>query len=139
MYDLVYFDHPSLTTTSKEVEFGEDVADLIERMFMIVQEHDALGLAANQVGIATRVIVCNVRGQRFELINPEIIKANFGRSKLKEGCLSFPEIIAKKVRWNRIVVRGFDKNWNKREFRLKGLAARCVQHEIDHLNGINIA
>jgi len=139
MYRIVTGNHKTLTQISTEVEHGEDCSNLIDKMKELMIDNSGIGLAANQVDVAKRVIVMVSGNTVIELINPEITRQYFGKSKGLEGCLSFPNKLAKMYRWNRVNVKGFDRDWNLIELKLKGLAARCVQHEIDHLNGINIA
>lgn len=97
-----------------------------------------VGLSANQVGELKRIIVIHADGFKQVIINPVIIKTYGGKSTQKEGCLSSPGLQVVKVRFKQIIVEGFDENWKPIKRKLKGLAARCVQHEIDHLNGVTI-
>lgn len=85
-----------------------------------------------------RVIVIQTKGFRQVLINPVITGGYGGKSKQKEGCLSFPRLLVQKIRNKQITVEGFNEYWKPVTRKLKGDAARCVQHEIDHLNGITI-
>lgn len=132
---------PELSAVAHEVPFGDDVSGLIAGMWQAVRDSkiEAAGLAANQIGILRRVIVINAAGLVIEIINPEIVKRSLGKVKSTEGCLSFP---GKKVIMTRdklITVTGFDANWNPILLKLRGLAGMCVQHEVDHLNGVTIA
>lgn len=141
MFVLVNKTDPALTTVSREVDFGQDRRDLIDDMFRIMATNTvkAIGLAANQVGVTERVIVVNCRGFRTEFINPEITKKRGGLKTSIEGCLSFPGVKVKRQRHNIIVVEGYEVDWNKIKYKVNGLIAFVVQHEIDHLNGITIA
>lgn len=130
--------HSALSTVSAPVEQGEDVTDLIGLMWSIMTEKRGAGLAANQLGETKRVIVVHANGFRQEFINPVIIKAYGGRTLNREGCLSYPGMVVKVMRHKQIIVEGFDRNWKPVRRKLKGFAAYCVQHEVDHLNGITI-
>lgn len=141
-FELVKNSHPVLLAHAMYVPQGENVNQLINRMRCVMLAGDrsgpGLGLAANQVDVLKRVIVLAVDGFHKNIINPEITRWFGGRSGLKEGCLSFPGLLVMKVRHNQIVVEGFNENWNPVRYKLKGMAARVVQHEVDHLNGITI-
>ena len=104
---------------------------------ILVSENDAVGLAANQVGVDAAVCVINVVSP-VVLINPRIT-AKFGKSFFQEACLSFPGDYVLTERWTDIIVvadnhvRGLNFSFNK-----SALECVCVQHEIDHLNGITM-
>ena len=104
---------------------------------ILINEKDAVGLAANQVGVDAAVCVINVV-KPVVLINPKIT-AKFGKSFFQEACLSFPGDYVLTERWTNIMVvadnhvRGIDFSFEK-----SALECVCVQHEIDHLNGITM-
>jgi peptide deformylase len=103
-------------------------------------------LATVQVGVTKRIIVMDVgkkRGEEEEevkdpifLVNPEIIRASDEKSVYEEGCLSIPDFYAEVERPARVIVRYLDRTGAMRELDADGLLATCVQHEIDHLNGV---
>ena len=134
---LVHSNHPALRTVSQDVPRGENVNPLICVMWSII-ERGGIGLAANQVGELKRVIVVDTNGYRQAFINPVITKRYGGRVTSREDCLSFPGKTAKKIRYKRIIVEGFTPDWEPITRKLKGIAAICVQHEVDHLNGVTI-
>jgi len=108
------------------------------RLLEILKENkDGVGLAANQVGVNTSVCVVNVT-QPIILINPRLV-GQFGKSFFQEACLSFPGDYVITERWTNIVV---DTLNHKRQlifsFEKNPLECVCVQHEIDHLNGITM-
>ena len=109
-----------------------------ERLLEILKENkDGVGLAANQVGIDSAVCVVNVT-RPIILINPMIV-GKFGKSFFQEGCLSFPGDYVITERWTDIVVS--DWNSNKQSifsFEKNALECVCIQHEIDHLNGVTM-
>ena len=108
------------------------------RLLDILSEQDnAVGLAANQVGIDSAVCVIKV-SKPIVLINPKII-GKFGKSFFQEGCLSFKGDYVLTERWTDIVVTA-DNHKNQLFFSFKdnALECVCVQHEIDHLNGVTM-
>jgi peptide deformylase len=113
----------------------DDIRQLIEDMLETMDAARGIGLAANQVGIAKRVAVVDVDGDRFALVNPRIIESE-GRDVAEEGCLSIPDIYADVTRPDRIVVEALDANGIPYRKEATGLKARAIQHEIDHLDGI---
>lgn len=106
------------------------VADMFETMYAA----EGIGLAAPQVGRSERVFVMDVDEDPLAMINPEIIERE-GSERAEEGCLSIPEIFGDVDRATRIVARATDLDGNQFEVELTDLAARCVQHELDHLDG----
>lgn len=141
-YKLVKDGHHALTSYAKRVSEDDDVGDLIKAMREIMLKGDirspGVGLAANQVGELKRIIVLAAGGFQKTIINPEITRWYGGEAGDREGCLSFPGLNVMKVRHRQIVVEGVDEARNPVRYNLKGFAARVVQHEIDHLNGITI-
>jgi peptide deformylase len=129
---------PALSEIAQPVPFGEEIGAIIEDMFQTMRQFGGIGLAANQVDVLKRVIVVNAAGFKQAFINPVIVRRQNGEQTAKEGCLSFPGLQVIKIRAMQIVVEGFDQNWRPVRFKLRGLAARVVQHEIDHLDGITI-
>ena len=128
-----------LHQTAKEVEMNADISWLIDDMWASMYKYRGIGLAANQIGELHRVIVVHANGLKMGIINPAITKRYGGKVSSKEGCLSFPMRQVPMIRDKQIVVEGFDESWNPIKRKLKGLAAYCVQHEVDHLDGITIA
>jgi peptide deformylase len=116
------------------------VRDLIPRMFATMYQAPGIGLAAPQVGQSLRLIVIDLvpddKRQPHSLINPEIVAASEELATREEGCLSLPGQYADITRPARIKVRYLDEAGVKREMQADGLLAACLQHEIDHLDGI---
>jgi peptide deformylase len=112
----------------------EDLRSLVADMFETMYAAEGIGLAAPQVGRKERVFVMDVDENPLTMINPEIIERE-GTERAEEGCLSIPEIFGDVDRATRIVVRATDLDGNQLEVELTELAARCVQHELDHLDG----
>lgn len=135
---LRYRNDPVLHTVAAEIPKGEPVDLLIDVMWQTMYQHRGVGLAAPQIGESVRAIVVDANGFKQEFINPVIIKSYGGKATSREGCLSFPGEVVPKVRYRQIIVEGFTKEWQPIRRKLKGLAAYCVQHEVDHLEGVTI-
>jgi peptide deformylase len=118
----------------------DEVAALIPSMFATMYKAPGIGLAAPQVGRHLRVITVDVAPNDvpapLALINPEIISASAETVVQQEGCLSVPEQYAEVTRPARVKLRYLDEHWARREIEAEGLLAACLQHEIDHLNGV---
>jgi len=109
------------------------VKDMLETMYLT----DGVGLSANQVGVSKEVAVMNPTGKKEDeliLINPVIVKKS-GTAKMEEGCLSMPGISAEVKRAVAIEVKFLDLKGKPVRLKLKGLPARIIQHELDHLSG----
>jgi len=135
---ILQHNEPELSAVAEEVAEGEDVSFVIGEMLRIMRELGGIGLAANQIGELKRIIVIRVGSFKQTIINPVLTLGKGGKSTAKEECLSYPSLSILKVRNKKLIVRGFDENWKPVKFKLKALAARCVQHEVDHLDGITI-
>ena len=127
---------PVLRQRSAEVaEVDDDLRSVIDQMFETMDASRGVGLAANQVGLARRVAVIDADGQRFAMVNPVIVEAE-GRATAEEGCLSIPDIYGDVTRAERVVLEALDREGKPFRLEAGGLAARAIQHEIDHLDGI---
>lgn len=118
-----------------------DIRRLMDDMLETMYAAPGVGLAAPQIGVLQRVIVADVARsgeppQPMRMANPEIIEASNGRSVFEEGCLSLPEHFAEVKRPERVRVRYLDHENEVREHELDGFLATCIQHEMDHLDGI---
>lgn len=121
-------------------DIDEDIKALIERMAETMYEAPGIGLAANQVGVLRQVIVYDVtpkeEGRNLSvLINPEIVLAE-GNIAFEEACLSVVDFSAEVNRYSRVKVWGIDQEGDPVDIEAEGLLAVCLQHEIDHLNGV---
>lgn len=118
----------------------DSIRRLIDDMFETMYAAPGIGLAAPQVGVLQRVIVVDVaqEGERqpLALVNPEVIWAGEEKRLYNEGCLSLPEHYADVERFTAIKVRFLDRDNEIREMKAEGLLAVCIQHEIDHLQGV---
>lgn len=120
--------------TEPVAEVTDGIRSLISDMFDTMHAAEGIGLAAPQVGRRERVAVIDVDGAQYALINPEIVERE-GSARGEEGCLSIPEIFGEVERAARVVVRALDANGDPVEVEGNELLARCMQHEIDHLDG----
>jgi peptide deformylase len=128
----------------KSAKVNDLTAHQLQRLFLDMAEtmevKDGLGLAAPQVGQLLRIIVVkpNPKEETLILINPEIKKISRKKDILTEGCLSLPGIEAPVERAVKITVQALNTKGQKIKIRAKGLLARVIQHEVDHLEGILI-
>ena len=133
---------PVLKAKAKPVEIIDGgTRRLLDDMLETMYEAPGIGLSANQVGVLQRVIVLDVaradeKPHPFKMVNPEVLWRSEELSTYNEGCLSLPEQYADITRPARIKFRFLDENGHRHEREAEGLLATCVQHEIDHLDGI---
>lgn len=115
---------------------GKDIAYYAISLAETLGSIGGLGLSANQVGMKHKICAVNMGDKIWILINPEVIWSSEETSEFKEGCLSFPGLYLKLNRPKSIKVKFQAVNGQYIEQQFDGLTATCVQHEIDHLNGI---
>ena len=132
---------PFLRQVSQEVEKVDDeIRKLMDDMLETMYAAPGIGLAAIQVGIPKRVIVIDLSKESEKkplyFVNPKIIVKSKNNSTYEEGCLSVPGQFAEVDRPEQCHVRYLDYNGQKKELKAEGLLATCIQHEIDHLEGI---
>lgn len=138
---------PVLKTISTPVDVvDDDLRAFISDMFETMYAAPGIGLAAIQVGVPKRVLVIDLQEKEDEegnavrnprvFINPEILEESEEASVYNEGCLSVPEQYADVVRPAAVKARWLDEQGNTHEEELDGLLATCLQHEMDHLEGI---
>ncbi|MBA16318.1 MAG: peptide deformylase [Sphingomonas sp.] len=138
---------PRLKTISTPVETVDDgVRKLIEDMFETMYAAPGIGLAAIQVGVPKRIVVMDLQEEEDEdgkpireprvFINPEILDPAEDMSVYNEGCLSVPDQYAEIERPARCRVKWLDENGSAHDELFEGLLATCIQHEMDHLEGI---
>ena len=128
-----------LKTIAKPVTvFDQKLQEFANNMLITMYEAPGIGLAATQVDEHIRLVVIDIseeKNQPFCLINPKIIQKE-GVQTHEEGCLSVPGIYAKVKRASTVEVEYFNKKGEKKKMQADELLAVCIQHEIDHLNGI---
>ncbi|MCW9710750.1 peptide deformylase [Avibacterium sp. 21-586] len=138
---LIYPDERLKNVASPVEKFDDELHTLIDNMFETMYHEQGIGLAATQIDVHQRLIVIDIKGNkenRIVLINPEIIESS-GETGIEEGCLSLPGMNGFVPRKEKLKVRALDKNGNDFILNADGLLAICIQHEIDHLNGIVFA
>lgn len=136
---ILRYPDPRLHTVAAPVKEVDDrLRQLIDDMLETMYEAEGVGLAATQVDVHERVIVMDTSEERDEprvLINPELIAVSEEMVIGDEGCLSVPTIYDAVQRHAKVTVRALDRNGQPYEMAVEGLAAVCVQHEMDHLMG----
>ena len=120
-------------------EIDQPLQKLIDDMIETMYAAPGVGLAANQVGVARRLMVIDLSvgkrpGECHVFINPEIVDSE-GEVTEEEGCLSIPDFVEIVTRPEKVKLRYLDRNGKEREMWGEGLMARAMCHEIDHLNG----
>lgn len=141
---LVYIGDPALTTKAEPITtIDASTRRIADQMLEIMRKHRGIGLAANQVGLLVRMFVCEVpegvrRGKPQVHINPRIVRTSGSIETAAEGCLSHPGVSVEVTRPSIVTMESTDLDGNTREHLASGLLARCWQHEIDHLDGVNI-
>ena len=127
---------PVLRTPADEVRaFDRELAALVRDLEETVDLPGRAGMAAPQIGVSARVFSYNIDGVIGHLVNPTIAELSEETQDGDEGCLSLPGIWAPTVRAMHAVVEGFDVHGAPLRLEGEGLMARCLQHEVDHLDG----
>jgi len=139
MYQLVEEASKVLRQPPLEFDFEnppEDPKEIEKNMSEAMDKFGGLGLSANQVGLPYRMFVMRTQDGTQAFFNPELTKVSQETDLLKEGCLSFPDIYLMIKRSKVVEMKYQDADGEEHITTLDGIGARCVQHEIDHLNGI---
>lgn len=127
---------PLLRKISKPVKnINERITILLDDMVETMYKANGIGLAAPQVGILRRAITVDVGNGVYKMINPEILEEKGSQVDI-EGCLSVPNFNGTVERPSEIRVKYLDENGEEHTIEAQGLFARCICHEVDHLNGI---
>ena len=141
-FSILITPHPALRAKARRVDAAdaEAVRALVPRMFQTMYQAPGIGLAAPQIGVNLRVAVVDLMaGEKPEpmtLINPQIVAVSDEWATREEGCLSVPGQYADVSRPARVTVRYQDAEAAIRQIEADGLLAACLQHELDHLNGV---
>jgi peptide deformylase len=147
---IIEIPDPLLREQSAPVEaITEDISRLIRDMFETMYEAPGIGLAAVQVAVPRRLLVIDLQEPEegadedaepvkrpHVFINPEIVHRSDARKIYNEGCLSIPEQYAEVERPDIVTARWLDEKGQQREGEFSGLMSVCLQHEVDHLNGV---
>ncbi len=142
--EIIEYPDPRLRQKCEPAKKVDDrIRDLLNDMAETMYDAPGVGLAAAQVGIKERLIVVDVGEDEesgrvpklYKLVNPEIIESS-GKIEYEEGCLSIPGPKEVVKRPGEVIVEALDENGKKITIEAEGLLAVCLQHEIDHLNGV---
>lgn len=132
---IVTYGNEVLRTKAENVErFDDNIRELIEEMYKIMEENRGLGLAAPQIGVPKRIFVYDNEEGPHALVNPRLIRG-LGEQVSIESCLSIPGLQGEVKRYESVTVEGLNENGKKVRIRAQGLLARVFQHEMDHLDG----
>lgn len=142
------FPHPALHEVCEPVEVGDrSISRISKQMLKEMYRSDGVGLAGPQVGLLKRIVVIDTQyvtedenGKMMKknplvMINPEIVDHSEEQVDATEGCLSLPGLSLNVKRWEWVKVKCLDADYNETEHVGDGLFGRCMQHEIDHLDG----
>ena len=141
LLEIKKFGCPTLRRKAQPVEaVTEEVQKLVDDMFETMYAAEGIGLAAPQIGVSRRVVVLDVSPsdpavETMVLINPELARGE-GEVVGEEGCLSLPGVVGDVKRWAQVHVNALDRDGNVVRGVMTDIAARAVQHEVDHLNGV---
>lgn len=139
LLDVLIFPDEQLRTIAQPVtEFNEELQQFIDDMFETMYKEEGIGLAATQVNVHKRVITMDIEGDKANqivLINPEIVESS-GETGIEEGCLSVPGFRGLVPRKEKVTVKALNRQGEEFTLNADGLLAICIQHEIDHLNGV---
>lgn len=144
---IVAYGHPNLRKVSEEIDKDyEGLNELIENMFETMYQSEGVGLAAPQVNRNIRLFIVDaspfekdnpeLRDFRKVFINPIITEETGTEWEFAEGCLSIPDIREEVIRKPRVRIEYYDRDFNFHDETYEGMAARIIQHEYDHLEGV---
>lgn len=137
--EIVCYPDERLRTIAEPVtKFDNELQQFIDDMFDTMYHDHGIGLAATQVNIHKRVITIDIEGDKINkivLINPEILSSS-GETGIEEGCLSIPGCRGFVPRKEKVTVKALDRHGQEFILEADELLAICIQHEIDHLNGV---
>ncbi len=152
LQNIILLPDTRLRQVSEPVGMVDDsVRKLMDDMLETMYDAPGIGLAAIQIAVAKRIVVCDVSPRASEeeaegnapaerepifLVNPEVTWVSDEKSVYEEGCLSIPEFYAEVERPARVKVGFLNRAGERQEIETDGLLATCLQHEIDHLNGV---
>lgn len=145
IYNIIWIPDPVLKEIAQPVDTVDDaVRAQMDGMLTAMYDAPGIGLAANQVGLLNRVLVMDLSKrdavdapkEAICMANPEIIWESEDRSAMEEGCLSIPDQFGDVERPADVRVKYLDYDGKEQELEATGLLSHCVQHEIDHLNGV---
>jgi len=138
---IVKIPDPILRQVAQPVtDITDGVRQLLDDMAATMYDAPGIGLAAPQINVGSRLVVIDCGKddvpELYKMINPEIISLSEERAVLEEGCLSIPDQTAEVERPAEVTIRFLDENGAAQTLTADGLLAACIQHEIDHLDGV---
>jgi peptide deformylase len=146
IYSIVAYGDPALRSQTEEIKKNGsiDVKKLTEEMFETMHKASGIGLAAPQIGKSLRLFIIDASPMEDEkypdfkkaFINPEILEESGEEWDFEEGCLSIPGVREEVTRFEKLTIRYFDEDWKEHIESFDGIAARIIQHEYDHLEGV---
>lgn len=146
IYPIIAYGDPVLRKVAQDIpnDGSVDVKKLSEDMFETMYNAQGVGLAGPQIGLSSRIFVVdaepmdeeNLQGFKKVFINAEILEEEGEEWGIEEGCLSIPDIRGEVERKPTITIKYFDENWEEHTDTFDGMAARVIQHEYDHIEGV---
>ena len=144
---IYVYGSPVLRKVARPVEQNEEGLDeFIDNLWDTMYQSDGIGLASPQVGKSVRIFVIDgtpleeddpsLKDFKVTFINPEILDRHGDDKTYEEGCLSIPKLREEIVRPEKVRIRYYDRDFNQHEEEYSGIAARIIQHEYDHLQGV---
>ncbi len=135
---IILGDNPLLRKKSQKVEDfkSPEISTLIKQMVKTMRLNNGAGLSAIQVGVTLRLFVIEVDYSLYVMMNPVIKSLSKDKAVMEEGCLSFPGVFRPIERSKKTTVDYYDQSGAKNKLKAKGILARAIQHEYDHLEGI---
>ncbi len=155
-YNLIFVPDPRLNQKSQDVlEVNEEIKECMDRLLATIHANEGIGISAVQVGMMKRIVVIDIDGvhekmkqndipkmhggKPLYMINPEVIEKSQETDTIDEGCMSVPSVYISVTRPAEITVKYLDYNGAEQVMKVeKGLLSACIQHEIDHTNGVII-
>jgi peptide deformylase len=140
--EIITYPHPTLRRVSKPLRrVDAELRKQIREMFDLMYAAKGIGLAANQVDLPLRLFIINLEakpevGEELVFINPVISLPRGGSEEMEEGCLSLPGLYGLVVRPKQVRISAYSLDGREVQTDATGLFARCVQHELDHLDGV---
>lgn len=126
---------PLYQVGEKVIDFEKESHELVAAMRETIEHYNAYGVAANQIGILKQAFMMRVQGEYHAFFNPEVIELSEDTHVFPEGCLSFPDLYVKIKRSREITLKFQSINGEEHVQKYDGMAARVIQHELDHLAG----
>lgn len=138
---IITYPHPTLRHKSKPIRrVDAELRQIVRTMFGLMYENKGIGLAANQVDLPLRLFIVNLKadpheGEEMVFLNP-VISFPKGSDEAEEGCLSVPGVYGNVIRPKQVRINAYSLEGKEIDMVVTDLLARCVQHELDHLDGV---